>query len=446
MQRVKTIIMGAAGRDFHNFNTVYRDNDRYEVVAFTATQIPNIEGRKYPASLAGKLYPKGIPIVAESELEKLVRKHGIDEVVFSYSDVSYNYVMSRSSMANAAGAHFKVLGARPTMLASSKPVIAVCAVRTGSGKSQTSRRIIEILMQKGLDVVAVRHPMPYGDLAAQKVQRFADLRDLKKHKCTVEEMEEYEPHLVRGNVIYAGVDYEAILRAAEQDPKGCDVILWDGGNNDLPFYKPDLHIVVADPLRVGNELSYYPAEANLRMADVVVINKVDTADVGAINQLRMNVRKVNAAAVMIDAASPIFIEHPERIAGKRALVIEDGPTLTHGEMKFGAGIVAANKFGASEIVDPRPYTVGTITETFRKYPGIGTLLPAMGYGDEQIRDLAATIDKVPCDVVIIGTPIDLNRIVKIRKPTVRVMYELQEVGKPDLTKVLDSFIAEHVKR
>ena len=446
MQRVKTIIMGAAGRDFHNFNTVYRDNDRYEVVAFTATQIPNIEGRKYPASLAGRLYPKGIPIVAESELEKLVRKHGIDEVVFSYSDVSYNYVMSRSSMANAAGAHFKVLGARPTMLASSKPVIAVCAVRTGSGKSQTSRRIIEILMQKGLDVVAVRHPMPYGDLAAQKVQRFADLRDLKKHKCTVEEMEEYEPHIVRGNVIYAGVDYEAILRAAEQDPKGCDVILWDGGNNDLPFYKPDLHIVVADPLRVGNELSYYPAEANLRMADVVVINKVDTADVGAINQLRMNVRKVNAAAVMIDAASPIFIEHPERIAGKRALVIEDGPTLTHGEMKFGAGIVAANKFGASEIVDPRPYTVGTITETFRKYPGIGTLLPAMGYGDEQIRDLAATIDKVPCDVVIIGTPIDLNRIVKIRKPTVRVMYELQEVGKPDLTKVLDSFIAEHVKR
>ena len=444
MQRVKTIIMGAAGRDFHNFNTVYRDNDRYEVVAFTATQIPNIEGRKYPASLAGKLYPKGIPIVAESELEKLVRKHGVEEVVFSYSDVSYNYVMSRSSVANAAGAHFKLLGARPTMLASSKPVIAVCAVRTGSGKSQTSRRIIEILMAKGLKVVAVRHPMPYGDLAAQKVQRFAELRDLKKQKCTVEEMEEYEPHVVRGNVIYAGVDYEAILRAAEHDPKGCDVVIWDGGNNDLPFYKPDLHIVVADPLRVGNELSYYPAEANLRMADVVVINKVDTADVDAITQLRMNIRKVNDRAVMIDAASPIFIEHPERIAGKRALVIEDGPTLTHGEMKFGAGIVAAHKFGASDIIDPRPYTVGTITETFRKYPGIGTLLPAMGYGDKQIRDLAATINKVPCDVVIVATPIDLNRIVKIRKPTVRVMYELQEVGKPDLTKVLDSFIAEHI--
>jgi predicted GTPase len=445
MQRVKTIIMGAAGRDFHNFNTVYRDNQQYEVVAFTATQIPNIEGRKYPASLAGRLYPKGIPIVAESELEKLIRKHGVEEVVFAYSDVSYNYVMSRSSMANAAGAHFKVLGARPTMLASSKPVIAVCAVRTGSGKSQTSRRIIEILMAKGLKVVAVRHPMPYGDLAAQKVQRFAELRDLKRHKCTVEEMEEYEPHVVRGNVIYAGVDYEAILRAAERDPKGCDVIIWDGGNNDLPFYKPDLHIVVADPLRVGNELSYYPAEANLRMADVVVINKIDTADIDAITRLRMNIRRVNGKAVMIDAASPIFVEHPERIAGRRALVIEDGPTLTHGEMKFGAGIVAAHKFGASDIVDPRPYTVGTITETFRKYPGIGTLLPAMGYGDKQVRDLAATINKVPCDVVIVATPIDLNRILKIRKPTVRVMYELQEVGKPDLTTVLDSFIAERIR-
>jgi predicted GTPase len=445
MQRVKTIIMGAAGRDFHNFNTVYRDNQQYEVVAFTATQIPNIEGRKYPSSLAGKLYPKGIPIVAESELEKLIRKQGVEEVVFAYSDVSYNYVMSRSSIANAAGAHFKVLGARPTMLASSKPVIAVCAVRTGSGKSQTSRRIIEILMAKGLKVVAVRHPMPYGDLAAQKVQRFAELRDLKRHKCTVEEMEEYEPHVVRGNVIYAGVDYEAILRAAERDPKGCDVIIWDGGNNDLPFYKPDLHIVVADPLRVGNELSYYPAEANLRMADVVVINKIDTADIDAITRLRMNIRRVNGKAVMIDAASPIFVEHPERIAGRRALVIEDGPTLTHGEMKFGAGIVAAHKFGASDIVDPRPYTVGTITETFRKYPGIGTLLPAMGYGDKQVRDLAATINKVPCDVVIVATPIDLNRILKIRKPTVRVMYELQEVGKPDLTTVLDSFIAERIR-
>ena len=444
MARIKTIIMGAAGRDFHNFNVIYRDNDGYDVVAFTATQIPNIDGRKYPALLAGRLYPKGIPIVDESGLERLIRKHGVHEVVFSYSDVPYAYVMSRSSIANAAGAHFKVLGAAPTMIRSTKPVISVCAVRTGSGKSQTSRRIIEILMAQGLKVVAVRHPMPYGDLAAQKVQRYAEISDLKKHKCTVEEMEEYEPHVERGNVIYAGVDYEAILRAAEQDPKGCDVVIWDGGNNDMPFYVPDLHIVVADPLRVGNELTYYPSEANLRMADAVVINKVDTADIGAINQLRANIRKVNATAVMIDAASPIFVKHPERIAGKRALVIEDGPTLTHGEMKFGAGIVAAHKFGASEIVDPRPYTVGTITETFRKYPGIGTLLPAMGYGDEQLKDLQATINKVPCDVVIIGTPIDLNRIVKIRKPTVRVMYELQEVGQPDLKGLLATFITRHL--
>ena len=446
MARIKTLIMGAAGRDFHNFNVVYRNNRRYDVVAFTATQIPNIDDRKYPASLAGKLYPKGIPIYDESELEALIRTHGVQEVVFSYSDVPYAYVMHRSSIANAAGAHFKVLGAAPTMVKSKKPVISVCAVRTGSGKSQTSRRIIEILMAQGLKVVAIRHPMPYGNLAAQKVQRFAEIADLEKHKCTVEEMEEYEPHVVRGNVIYAGVDYEAILRAAEKDPKGCDVILWDGGNNDMPFYAPDLHIVVADPLRVGNELTYYPSEANLRMADAVVINKVDTADIGAITQLRANIRKVNATAVMIDAASPIFVKRSERIAGKRALVIEDGPTLTHGEMKFGAGIVAAHKFGASEIIDPRPYTVGTITETFRKYPGIGTLLPAMGYGDEQVRDLQETINKVPCDVVIIGTPIDLNRIVKIKKPSVRVMYDLQEIGKPDLKGLLDTFVAKHIKK
>jgi len=446
MARIKTIIMGAAGRDFHNFNVVYRDNNRYDVVAFTATQIPNIDDRRYPASLAGRLYPKGIPIYDESELEALIRSHGVQEVVFAYSDVPYTYVMGRSSIANAAGAHFKVLGGAPTMVKSTKPVISVCAVRTGSGKSQTSRRIIEILMAQGLKLVAVRHPMPYGDLAAQKVQRFAEISDLEKHKCTVEEMEEYEPHVARGNVIYAGVDYKAILRAAEKDPKGCDVILWDGGNNDMPFYVPDLHIVVADPLRVGNELTYYPSEANLRMADVVVINKVDTADIGAINQLRANIRKVNATAVMIDAASPISVKRPERISGKRALVIEDGPTLTHGEMKFGAGIVAAHKFGAREIVDPRPYTVGTITETFRKYPAIGTLLPAMGYGDEQVKDLQATINKVPCDVVIIGTPIDLNRIVKIKKPSVRVTYDLQEVGQPDLKAILDKFIARHVRK
>ncbi len=442
MRRIKTLIMGAAGRDFHNFNTVYRDNQRYEVVAFTATQIPNIDDRKYPAVLAGKLYPKGIPIYDESEVEALIRKHRVEEVVFSYSDVSYNHVMSRGSIANAAGAHFKLLGAGPTMIKSTKPVISICAVRTGSGKSQTTRRVSHLLQAAGLKVAAVRHPMPYGDLAKQKVQRFASLSDLKKHDCTIEEIEEYEPHIVSGTIIYSGVDYQAILEQAQAE---ADVVLWDGGNNDLPFYAPDLHIVVADPLRVGNELTYYPAEANLRMADVVIINKVDTADIHAITQLRQNIRKVNAKAVMIDAASPIFLDHPERIAGKRALVVEDGPTLTHGEMKFGAGIVAAEKFGAREIVDPRPYTVGSITATFRKYPGIGTLLPAMGYGDSQVRDLAATINKVPCDVVVIGTPIDLNRIIKIRKPTVRVGYELQEVGQPDLKTVLAKFLNKFVK-
>ena len=442
MRRIKTLIMGAAGRDFHNFNTVYRDNQRYEVVAFTATQIPNIDDRKYPAVLAGKLYPKGIPIYDESEVEALIRKHRVEEVVFSYSDVSYNHVMSRGSIANAAGAHFKLLGAGPTMIKSTKPVISICAVRTGSGKSQTTRRVSHLLQAAGLKVAAVRHPMPYGDLAKQKVQRFASLSDLKKHDCTIEEIEEYEPHIVSGTIIYSGVDYQAILEQAQAE---ADVVLWDGGNNDLPFYAPDLHIVVADPLRVGNELTYYPAEANLRMADVVIINKVDTADIHAITQLRQNIRKVNAKAVMIDAASPIFLDHPERIAGKRALVVEDGPTLTHGEMKFGAGIVAAEKFGAREIVDPRPYTVGSITATFRKYPGIGTLLPAMGYGDSQVRDLAATINKVPCDVVVIGTPIDLNRLIKIRKPTVRVGYELQEVGQPDLKTVLAKFLNKFVK-
>ncbi len=442
MQRIKTVIMGAAGRDFHNFNTVYRDNDQYEVVAFTATQIPNIDGRKYPASLAGRLYPKGIPIVAEKELESLIRKHKVEEVVFAYSDVPYNYVMSRSSMANAAGAHFKLLGAEPTMIRSTKPVISVCAVRTGSGKSQTSRRIAHLLQAKGLKVAAIRHPMPYGDLEKQKVQRYGSLADLKKHKCTIEEMEEYEPHIVEGIIIYAGVDYGAILEQAQAE---ADVILWDGGNNDMPFYKPDLAIVVADPLRVGNELSYYPAEANLRMADVVIINKIDSAEPAAIDKLRDNIRSVNPKARLVDAASPIFIEHPERVTGKRALVVEDGPTLTHGEMKIGAGIVAAQKFGASELVDPRPYTVRSITETFKKYPGIGMLLPAMGYGAEQVRDLETTINKVPCDVVVIGTPIDLNRIIKIKKPTVRVTYQLQEIGSPNLDEVIGAFVKKFVK-
>jgi len=443
MHRIKTVIMGAAGRDFHNFNTIYRDNGQYDVVAFTATQIPNIDGRKYPASLAGRLYPEGIPIVAESGLRSLIRRHQVEEVVFAYSDVSYNYVMSRSSIANAAGAHFKLLGAGPTMIRSTKPVITVCAVRTGSGKSQTSRRIAHLLQKLGLKVAAVRHPMPYGDLEKQKVQRYGSLADLKKHRCTIEEMEEYEPHIVEGIIIYAGVDYGAILEQAQAE---ADVILWDGGNNDMPFYRPDLAIVVADPLRVGNELSYYPAEANLRMADVVVINKVDTADAAAINKLRDNIRSVNPKARLIDAASPIFIQNPERVTGKRALVVEDGPTLTHGEMKIGAGVVAAQKFGARELVDPRPYTVRSITETFRKYPGIGMLLPAMGYGAEQVRDLEATINKVPCDVVVIGTPIDLNRIIKIRKPTVRVTYQLQEIGSPNLDEVVGAFVKKHVKK
>ena len=432
---VKTIIMGAAGRDFHNFNVIYRDDDRYEVVAFTATQIPNIEGRRYPAVLAGKRYPQGIPIHPESDLVSLIRKHSVQEVVFSYSDVSYNYVMDRASLVNAAGADFKILGATRTMLSSRKPVVSVCAVRTGSGKSQTTRRVAALLRGLGLKVAAVRHPMPYGDLAKQKVQRFATLEDLKRHDCTIEEIEEYEPHIVSGTIIYAGVDYGAILEQAQAE---ADVVIWDGGNNDTPFYRPDLAIVVADPLRLGNEMTYYPGETNLRMADVVVINKVDSADLNSVNQLRQNIRRVNASAQIVEAASPVFLDHPDRLTGKRVLVVEDGPTLTHGEMKFGAGTVAALKYGASEIVDPRPYTVGTITETFKKYPGIGTLLPAMGYGDQQVKDLQATINKVPCDVVVIGTPIDLNRIIKIDKPTVRVRYELQEIGQPDLAELINA--------
>ncbi len=437
MKPIRTVIMGAAGRDFHNFNTVYRDNPRYDVVAFTATQIPNIDDRKYPASLAGKLYPKGIPILAEADLEQIIRDHQAQEVVFAYSDVPYNYVLDRASIVNAAGADFKLLGAEATMIRSRKPVVAVCAVRTGSGKSQTTRRIAQILREHGLKVAAIRHPMPYGNLEKQRVQRYGALSDLKKHDCTIEEIEEYEPHIVSGTIIYAGVDYGDILAQAQEE---ADIILWDGGNNDTPFYKTDLHIVVADPLRVGNELTYYPGETNLRMADVVIINKVDTADIANINKLRANIRRVNTKATVIEAASPITVTNPEHITGKRVLVVEDGPTLTHGEMKFGAGIVAAGKFNAAEIVDPRPYTVGTITETFRKYPDIGVLLPAMGYGDKQVKDLETTINRTPCDTVIIGTPIDLNRLITIKKPTVRVSYDLQEIGKPDLMDVLAPFL------
>jgi predicted GTPase len=437
------IIIGAAGRDFHNFNTYFRGNESYNVVAFTAAQIPDIAGRKYPAQLAGNLYPDGIPIYTEDNLVKLIQELKVDICVFSYSDVTYQKVMSVSAIVNAAGANFMLLGPKDTMVKSTKPVIAVGAIRTGCGKSQTSRRVIEILMERGLKVVAVRHPMPYGDLVEQKVQRFATIADLAKHKCTVEEMEEYEPHVVRGNVIYAGVDYEAILRAAEQDPDGCDVVLWDGGNNDFPFYKPDLNFTVVDPHRAGNELTYYPGEVTLRLADVVVINKIDTADAKDIQTVRENINKVNPTAIVVDGASPIKVDNPAIIKGKRVLVIEDGPTLTHGEMKIGAGTVAAQKYGAAELVDPRPFTVGKLSETFKIYPNIGTLLPAMGYGEQQLKDLEETINNTDCDSVIIGTPIDLNRIIKINKPNTRVYYDLQEIGYPDMNGILEEFIANH---
>ncbi len=443
MSKQNVIIIGAAGRDFHNFNTFFRTNSAYNVVAFTAAQIPDIDGRKYPAELAGALYPSGIPIFAEEELPRLIKELNADICVFSYSDVRYAKVMEMSAIVNACGANFMLLGPKDTMIKSTKPVIAVVATRTGCGKSQTSRKVVEYLMAKGLKVVAVRHPMPYGDLVAQKVQRFATVGDLELHKCTVEEMEEYEPHVVRGNVIYAGVDYEAIVRAAENDPNGCDVILWDGGNNDFAFYKPDLTITVADPHRPGNELSYYPGEVNLRMADVVVINKIDSASPEGIQIVRQNTQKVNPKAIVIDGASPIKVDNPELIKGKRVLVVEDGPTLTHGEMKLGAGIIAAQKYGAAEIIDPRPYTVGKLAETFRIYPHIGTLLPAMGYGAEQLKDLETTINNTDCDSVIIGTPIDLRRIVNITKPATRVHYDLQEIGNPTLDTVLTDFIAKH---
>jgi predicted GTPase len=431
--RQRVLIMGAAGRDFHNFNTVFRDDASYEVVAFTATQIPNIEGRRYPAELAGGLYPEGVSIYPESELEPLIRDLDVDQVVFSYSDVSHQYVMEKASIVLAAGADFRLIGGKRTMLRSSKPVIAVCAVRTGAGKSQTTRYVADALQKMGKRVVAVRHPMPYGNLVRQRVQRFASYEDLKRHNCTIEEREEYEPHLDRGIVVYAGVDYEAILRQAEAE---ADVVLWDGGNNDLPFFRPDLHIVVADPHRSGHELAYYPGAANFRRADVIIINKVDTADLAHVSTVRDHAAAVNPKAILIEAASPIFVPDPAAIRGKRVLVIEDGPTLTHGGMKYGAGIVAARRFGAAEIIDPRPYTVGTITEAFEKYPEIGTLLPAMGYGEEQVRDLEETIRRTPCDLVIAATPIDLTRVAAIYHPVQRVRYELQVIGQPTLEDAL----------
>ena len=443
MNKKNIIIIGAAGRDFHNFNTCFRDNNDFNVVAFTAAQIPDIDGRKYPAGLAGKLYPDGIPIYSEDDLPKLIKELDVDVCVFSYSDIPYSRVMAVSAIVNAAGANFVLMGWKETMIKSTKPVIAVGAVRTGCGKSQTSRRIIEILMKKGLKIVAVRHPMPYGNLTDQKVQRFAEVSDLKKHHCTIEEMEEYEPHIVRGNVIYAGIDYEAILRAAENDPAGCDIILWDGGNNDFPFYQPDLMVTVVDPHRPGHELQYYPGEVTLRLADVAIINKIDSADAEPIELVRRNIEKVNPGSIIIDGASPIKVDDPSVIRNKKVLVVEDGPTLTHGEMKIGAGTIAAKKFGASELIDPRPFTVGKLSETFRLYPEIGTLLPAMGYGKEQLQDLETTINNADCDSVIIGTPIDLNRIIKITKPNTRVYYDLQEIGSPDMKSVLDEFVSKH---
>jgi predicted GTPase len=432
----KVIIMGAAGRDFHNFNTYFRDNPDYRVVAFTATQIPDIEGRKYPAALAGKLYPKGIPIQAEAELDELIAAHKVDDVHLAYSDLSYEYVMHKASQVLAAGANFVLLGPDDTMIKSRKPVVSVCAVRTGSGKSQTSRKVATILKEKGRRVVAIRHPMPYGDLVKQKVQRFATYADLDKHECTIEEREEYEPHIDRGIIVYAGVDYGAILRQAEKE---ADVILWDGGNNDFSFYKSDLEIVVADPHRAGHELSYYPGEVNFRRAKVIVINKMDTATQEGIDLVLANAKKVNPKATIIRANSPTIVKDGGRITGKRVLVIEDGPTLTHGGMKYGAGIVAARKYGAAAIIDPRPFAVGSIKKTFEKYNHLADVLPAMGYGEKQTRELAQTIEAIDCDLVISATPIDITRVIKVSKPILRVGYELEEIGSPTLKDVLKKF-------
>jgi predicted GTPase len=430
---IKTLIMGAAGRDFHNFNTFFRGNKDYEIVAFTATQIPDIEGRLYPPELAGSLYPKGIPIRAEEELPALIKEHGVEQVIFAYSDVPHEYVMHKSSLVNALGADFRLMGTKYTQVKSSKPVVSVCAVRTGAGKSQTTRRVSLILREMGYKVAAIRHPMPYGNLVAQEVQRFANYDDLDEYDCTIEEREEYEPHIDNGVIVYAGVDYEKILRQAEQE---VDIVLWDGGNNDFPFYVSDLQIVVADPHRPGHELKYYPGEANVRMADVFVINKVDTADPDNVIAVRENLRALNPNAIVIEGASPLFVDDPAAIQGKRVLVVEDGPTLTHGEMAYGAGYVAARRFGAAEIVDPRPFAVKSIAATYEKYPKTGPILPAMGYGEAQMRDLEATIENADVDMVIVGTPIDLTRVIKIAKPYQRVRYELQEIGQPTLQDIL----------
>lgn len=442
MNRKRVLILGAAGRDFHNFNTVFRNHNVCEVVAFTATQIPNIDGRKYPAELAGEFYPQGIPIFPEDDLERLIHRLNVDEAVFSYSDIAHQDVMHLAARVNAAGADFRLLGTKATMIKSTKPVISVCAVRTGCGKSPASRRIVQLLLDAGLKVAAIRHPMPYGDLVKQRVQRFTTLEDLAAHDCTIEEMEEYEPHLIKGVTVFAGVDYEGIIRQAETE---ADVIVWDGGNNDFSFYVPDLEIVIADPHRPGHELTYFPGEVNLRRADVVILNKIDSATPEGIAQVRANIREVNPTAMVIDAAMPLTVEKPEAIRGKRVLVVEDGPTLTHGSMKYGAGVLAAEKFGAREIIDPRPFVVGSLAETFQHYPGIGRLLPAMGYGADQMHDLADTINRIDCDLVLIATPINLSRVIDIKHPTCRIGYELQEIGYPTLADALNPLLKSMVR-
>ncbi len=443
MLKRNVIIIGAAGRDFHNFNTYFRDNELYNVVAFTAAQIPDIDGRKYPAGLAGKLYPEGIPIYAESDLPRLITELKVDECVFSYSDVTYQKVMELSAIVNAAGANFSLLGWKETMVKSTKPVIAVGAVRTGGGKSEASRRIVDELKKRGLKVIAIRHPMPYGNLVKQAVQRFETIDDLSKHECTIEEMEEYEPHVVRDTIIYSGIDYEAILRQAESDPRGCDVILWDGGNNDFPFIKPDLMITLVDPQRAGHEQRYYPGEITLRLADVVIVNKIESADLDDLFEVRKNVARINPNAVIIDACSPTIVQDPAIIRGKKVLVIEEGPTVTHGEVRYSYGCFTAMKYGASELVDPKPYAVGKLKTTFENYPDLGPVLPSMGYSNQQMKDLSETIKNTPCDLVLIATPIDLKRVITIDKPTLHVRYDLQEIGHPDLGDIIDEFVKKH---
>ncbi len=443
MLKRNVIIIGAAGRDFHNFNTYFRDNELYNVVAFTAAQIPDIDGRKYPAGLAGKLYPDGIPIYAESDLPHLITELKVDDCIFSYSDVTYQKVMALSAIVNAAGANFSLLGWKETMIKSTKPVIAVGAVRTGGGKSEASRRIVDELKKRGLKVIAIRHPMPYGNLVKQAVQRFETIDDLSKHECTIEEMEEYEPHVVRDTIIYSGIDYEAILRQAESDPRGCDVILWDGGNNDFPFIKPDLMITLVDPQRAGHEQRYYPGEITLRLADVVIVNKIESADLDDLFEVRKNVARINPNAVIIDACSPTVVQDPALIRGKKVLVIEEGPTVTHGEVRYSYGCFAAMKYGASELVDPKPYAVGKLKTTFENYPDLGPVLPSMGYSNQQMKDLSETIKNTPCDLILIATPIDLKRVITIDKPTLHVRYDLQEIGHPDLGDIIDEFVKKH---